>query len=160
MRFNNPRLIRQFTMSFLVLAGLCAGLHFSVLSRAGQAKEFTAEQVVESAIAIAGNGFGRAVLTQIRRNGLERGRQTRIGADGRLEESRYELRFVRGDKPEKDKIRLDNKSPQSEYSLIWGEGRLFGIINGSAFTPRADAAADFLSQQAHSIDALIRYKEN
>src|SRR5262249_9819193 len=90
----------------------------------------------------------------------ERGRQTRIAADGRTEESRYELRFVRGDKPDKDKYRLDNKSPQSEYSLIYDDGHLFGIINGAAFTPRAEAAADFISQQAHSIDALLRYKEN
>ncbi|HVS20255.1 MAG TPA: hypothetical protein VHD88_00330, partial [Pyrinomonadaceae bacterium] len=99
-------------------------------------------------------------LNQIRRNGIERGRQTRVGADGRAEENRYELRFVRGDKSEKDKIRIDNKTPQAEYSLIYGEGRIFGIINGSPFTPRADATAAFTSQQAHSIDALLRYKEN
>src|SRR6476646_8205973 len=37
----------------------------------------TAEQVAESAIAVAGNGFGRAVLAQIRRNGLEVGKETR-----------------------------------------------------------------------------------
>jgi len=34
------------------------------------------------------------------------------------------------------------------------------IINGASFTPRSDAAADFISEQAHSIDALLRYKEN
>ena len=33
-------------------------------------------------------------------------------------------------------------------------------IAGSTFTPRADATADFLAQQAHSIDTLLRYKEN
>lgn len=120
----------------------------------------TAEQIAEGVILIAGNGFGRGVLNQIRRNGIERGRSTRITGDGRSEEARYELRFVRGDKSEKDKVRLDNKTPQAEYSLIYGEGRIFGIINGSPFTPRAEASADFLSQQAHSIDALLRYKEN
>ncbi|MDX6577603.1 MAG: hypothetical protein QOE96_3556, partial [Blastocatellia bacterium] len=61
---------------------------------------------------------------------------------------------------EKDKIRLDTKSPQTDYSLVSVGGRIFGIINGSVFTPRADATADFISQQAHSIDALLRYKEN
>src|SRR5262249_16483546 len=80
--------------------------------------------------------------------------------DGRAEETRYELRFVHGDKPEKDKFRVDNKTAQTEYSLVWGEGRLFGIINGATFTPRADATAEFISNQAHSIDALLRYKEN
>ena len=123
-------------------------------------KEATAEQVAESVIIIAGNGAGRAMLNQIRKNGLERGRETHTSADGRAEEIRYELRFVHGDKPDKDKVRLDSKTPQAEYSLVYGEGRLFGIINGATFTPRADAAADFIAQQAHSIDALLRYKEN
>ena len=120
----------------------------------------TAEQVVEGAIAIAGNGFGRAVLTQIRKNGIERGKETRTRPDGRAEETRYEMRFVHGEKPDQDKIRIDNKTAQTEYSLVWGAGRLFGIINGATFTPRADTAAEFLSQQTHSIDALLRYKEN
>lgn len=125
-----------------------------------QGKEATAEQVVESAIAVAGNGFGRVILTQIRRNGLEIGKETRMRPDGRSEESRYERRFVFGDKPEKDKVRVDSKTPQAEYTLVYGEGRLFGIINGATFTPRPDTAADFISQQAHSIDSLLRYKEN
>ncbi len=120
----------------------------------------TAEQITEAAILMAGGGGGRAALTQIRKNGLERGRETRTGADGKPEEVRYELRFVHGDKTEKDKIRLDNKTPQNEASLISSEGRLFGIINGVTYAPRAEAAADFLSRQAHSIDALLRYKEN
>jgi hypothetical protein len=121
---------------------------------------YTAEQIAEGAILITGNGFGRVALDQIRRNGIERGRLTRIMGDGRSEEARYELRFVRGDKSEKDKVRLDNKTAQAEYSLIYGAGRIFGIINGSPFTPRAEASADFIAQQAHSIDALLRYKEN
>jgi hypothetical protein len=130
------------------------------LSPAQQPKEYTADQIAESAIIVAGSGLGRALLSQIRKNGLERGRQTRTGSDGRAEETRYELRFVHGDKPDKDKVRLDSKTAQAEYSLVYGEGRLFGIINGATFTPRADTAADFIAQQAHSIDALLRYKEN
>ena len=132
----------------------------SLVTRAQEPKGFTAEQITEAVIALAGNGFGRVSLNQIRRNGIERGRLTRILSDGRSEEARYELRFVRGDKSEKDKVRIDNKTPQAEYSLIYGEGRIFGIINGSPFTPRAETSADFISQQAHSIDSLLRYKEN
>jgi hypothetical protein len=144
----------------LILVASGGGLYLNSIANAEQAKEVTAEQVAESAIAVAGNGFGRAVLTQIRRNGLEVGKETRIRPDGKSEESRYELRFVHGDKPEKDKVRLDSKTPQAEYSLIYGEGRLFGIVNGATFAPRPDTAADFISSQAHSIDALLRYKEN
>lgn len=120
----------------------------------------TAENIAEGAILVAGSGAGRAVLTQIRKNGLERGREVRTAADGRSEEIRYELRFIHGEKIDKDKVRLDSKTPQAEYTLVYGDGKLFGIINGATFTPRADAAADFIAQQAHSIDALLRYKEN
>jgi hypothetical protein len=153
-------LFRSMTVSAVLLA-VTAGIVLPIpASRADDPKTPTAEQIAETVIAVAGNGLGRAVLTQIRRNGLERGRLTRITSEGRSEEARYELRFVRGEKSEKDKVRLDNKTPQTEFSLIYGEGRIFGIINGSIFTPRAEASAEFISQQAHSIDALLRYKEN
>ena len=112
---------------------------------------------MESAILIYGT---RPVLEQIRRNGLEKGKITKFTPDGKIEESNYESRFVRGENLDKDKIRLDQKLPTMEYSLIFGAGKLWGIINGAAFTPRQDAAANFLSQHRHSIDCLLRYKEN
>ncbi len=145
--------LTAFSICFCLLGG-------SWIIRADDPKALTAEQIAEGVILIAGNGYGRAGLNQIRRNGIERGRSTRMMEDGRSEEARYELRFVRGDKSEKDKVRVDNKTAQSEYSMIYGAGRIFGIINGSPFTPRAEASADFISQQTHSIDALLRYKEN
>jgi hypothetical protein len=152
--------VRYLALTLSVLAVLCASVAFTPPARADQQKEVTAEQVAETAIVVAGSGAGRALLTQIRKNGLERGRETRTAPDGRSEESKYELRFVHGEKTDKDKVRLDSKTPQAEYSLVYGEGHLFGIINGATFTPRADAAAEFIAQQAHSIDALLRYKEN
>lgn len=119
---------------------------------------FTAEQVVEAAI----YGYGsRPVLTQVRRNGVERGRICKPTCDdGKVEEASYERRFVRGDNMDKDKIRLDQKMPTLEYSLVYGDGKLWGIINGASFTPRQDAASTFLSQHRRSIDNLLRYKEN
>ena len=119
-------------------------------------KAFTAEQVAESTIFIYGS---RPVLQQIRRNGVERGRIVQAMPDGKTEESSYERRFVRGENPEKDKIRLDQKLPSLEYSLVFGDGQLWGIINGAAFKPRADAASAFISQHRHSIETLLRYKE-
>ena len=118
--------------------------------------EFTAEQIVESVILIYGT---RPALDHIRRNGIERGKITRYNPEGNPEEANYERRFIRGDSLDKDKIRLDQKLPTMEYSLIFQDGKLSGIINGAAFTPRQDATASFISQHHHSIDSLLRYKE-
>src|SRR5216683_4317502 len=101
--------LAAFAICFCLLGG-------SLIIRADDPKALTAEQIAEGVIVIAGNGYGRAVLNQIRRNGIERGRSTRIMEDGRSEEARYELRFVRGDKSEKDKVRIDNKTAQAERS--------------------------------------------
>lgn len=120
-------------------------------------KNYTAEQIAESAIFIYGS---RPILQQIRRNGIERGRITRNMTDGKIEEATYERVFVRGDSLDKDRIRIDQKMPTLEYSLVFGDGRLWGLINGAAFTPRQDAAAAFLSQHRHSIESFLRYKEN
>jgi hypothetical protein len=120
----------------------------------------TAEQVAETVILIYGGGGGRVVLDQIRRNGVERGKLTRTASDGRIEESSYEQRFVRGATAEKDKIRVDQKMPTMEYALVFDAGQIWGIINGAVFTPKQDAAAEFISQTQHGIDTLLRYKEN
>jgi len=123
------------------------------------AKNPTAEMVVETSIFVFGS---RPLLDQIRRNGVERGRVCKPTCEvpGKTEEATYERRFVRGEKSEKDKVRVDQKMPTLEYSLIYGGGRLWGVINGTTFTPREDAANTFLSQHRHSIDSLLRYKEN
>lgn len=118
--------------------------------------KFTAEQIVESVILVYGT---RPALEHIRRNGIERGKLTRFNPEGNPEETNYERRFVRGDNLDKDKIRLDQKLPTMEYSLIFDDGKLWGLINGASFTPRQDATADFISQHHHSIDSLLRYKE-
>src|SRR5262249_30204427 len=118
--------------------------------------KFTAEQIVESVILIYGTRPG---LEQIRRNDVERGKITRYPAEGNPEETDYEQRFVRGENVDKDKIRLDQKLPTMEYSLVFEDGKMWGIINGAAFTPRQDAMTNFISQHHHSIDSLLRYKE-
>jgi len=118
---------------------------------------FTAEQISEGVIIAYGS---RPALEQIRRNGVERGRVTRNMPEGATEESNYERRFVRGENLDKDKIRLDQRLPTMEYSLVYGGGKIWGLINGTAFTPREDTAASFLSQHHHSLDSLLRYKEN
>ena len=143
-----------------LFAGVAGLLPRTVVQAAGDddnKKNATAEQVAETVVAIYG---GREGLKQIRRNGVERGRVTRINSEGRPEESSYERRFMRGENSEKDKVRLDQKLPTMEFSLVYGSGNTFGISNGSAFTPREDLIVDFNGQIWHGIDALLRYKEN
>jgi hypothetical protein len=126
-------------------------------ARAQGKNNYTAEQIVETTIGIYGTRPG---LAQVRRNGWERGKITSVTDDGRTEDSTYERRFVRGESIEKDKVRLDQKTPTQEYSLVYTDGKTFGLIKESSFTPRESAATSFLSQMWHGIDALLRYKEN
>jgi len=165
-------------MVLFALLLACAGTHFSVTRAQQQTptkradnkkvqttekldknqKNYTAEQIAESSIYLYGS---RSLLAQIRRNGVERGRICKPTCEaGKTEEAAFERRFVRGDSMDKDKIRLDQKMPTLEYSLIYGDGRLWGIINGSSFIPRQDATNTFLAQHRHSLDTLLRYKEN
>jgi hypothetical protein len=123
-------------------------------------KNPTAEQVAETVILIYGLPYGRPVLNQVRRNGVENGRVTRTDGEGRTEEISYEQRFVHGENFEKDKIRLDTKTPAMEFAIVYNAGQVWGVINGTPFTPREDATKGFLSQAHHGIEALLRYKEN
>ena len=147
---------------FLALIALCALIVLPAVPTGARAvsaddKTFTAEQLVESVILVYGSRPG---LEHIRRNGLERGKLTKFNAQCSAEEANYERRFIRGEILETDKVALDQKLPTMEYSLVYGGGKLWGLINGAAFTPRQDAASNFLSQHLHSIDSLLRYKEN
>src|SRR5438105_1134454 len=84
----------------------------------------TAEQVAELVVFAYGS---RAGLAQIRRSGVERGKITRTSADGRPEEISYARTFKRGETFDKDKIRLDQRMPSIEYSLIYSGGKVFGL---------------------------------
>lgn len=117
----------------------------------------TAEQVAETVILVHGV---RERLAQVRRSGVERGRISRTTDDGRTEEITYERSFKRGESAEKDKIRLDQKRPNIEYALVYNEGRVFGVLRGTAFTPRQDDVSVFLADTRHGVDTLLRYKEN
>jgi len=129
----------------------------SARAQAKDAKLPTAEQVAELVIIYFGQ---RPVLQQVRRTGIERGAITRTKEDGGKEEISYERRFMRGDSSDKDKVRVDQKTPAAEFSLLFNEGRLSGIINGVSFTPREDVQNEFLDLAHHDIDTLLRYKEN
>jgi hypothetical protein len=149
---------RRFINIALILT-LLAGVGLTPLSTlaAEDEKTPTAEGLAEYIILVYGS---RERMAQVRRNGVENGKLTRIGGDGKTEEATFQRRFMRGESLEKDRIRLDQKTPNLEYSLVYGDGRTWGLLNGATFTPRADTTAEFLAQSWHGLDALLRYKEN
>lgn len=117
----------------------------------------TPEQVAETVVLIFGSREG---MKQIRRSGVERGKITRLNAEGKSEEIDYERSFKRGETFDKDKIRLDQRMPSLDYSLIYNEGHVIGVLRGSTFTPRQQDVSTILLDRTHGLDALLRYKEN
>jgi hypothetical protein len=117
----------------------------------------TAEQVAETVVLVYGS---RPMLAQIRRTGVERGRITRTGQDGRPEEISYERTFKRGETYEKDKIRFDQRLSSLQYSLVLNDGRVTGVLRGTPFTPKQEDVTSMMTDRVHGIDALLRYKES
>jgi hypothetical protein len=117
----------------------------------------TAEQVAETVVLVYGTRPG---LQQIRRTGVERGKLTRTAADGRPEEITYERTFKRGETFEKDKVRLDQRMSSIEYSLVFNDGRVTGLLRGTPFTPKQEDVSWLTAERVHGIDALLRYKES
>ena len=150
-------MLRRFALFALATALIVSNAPAFAGSAAVQDKTPTAEQIAETVVYVYGSRPG---LQQVRRNGIERGRLKRTNDEGGAEEGTYERRFVRGEDPGKDKVRLDRKMPTTEYALVYGGGRVWGITNETSFTPRQEATTDFLAQLHHDIDALLRYKEN
>lgn len=120
-------------------------------------QNLTAEGIAETVVLVYGS---RVMLQQIRRTGVERGRITRAGSDGSPQEIVYERAFKRGDTFEKDKIRLDQRMPTIQYSLIYTDGRVTGMLRGTPFTPKEEDVTTLLTERVHGIDALLRYKES
>ncbi|HEX5707526.1 MAG TPA: hypothetical protein VFX96_09540 [Pyrinomonadaceae bacterium] len=123
----------------------------------GKGAEPSAETIAETVVFVYGS---RPVLDQVRRTGVERGRVSRTTPEGAVEEISYERSFKRGETSEKDKVRLDQRKPTVEYSLIYTEGRVLGVIRGTSFTPRQEEVSEFHSQRRHGLETLLRYKEN
>lgn len=117
----------------------------------------TAEQVAETVVLVYGSRPG---LAQIRRTGVERGTVTRTGQDGRPETITYERIFKRGETFDKDKVRLDQRLSTLQYSLVFSEGHVTGILRGTPFTPKQEDISSLMTERAHGLDTLLRYKES
>lgn len=121
---------------------------------------FTAEQIAESVIFIYGNGGGRAVLDQIRKTTLERGRIETTKPDGGVDRATFQRWVIRGENSMKDRVRYELDLPDARYSMVSKDEKIFGIFNDSTFSPREDATIAFQNQTFRGLDALLRYKEN
>ncbi|HXG86073.1 MAG TPA: hypothetical protein VNI84_18785 [Pyrinomonadaceae bacterium] len=127
---------------------------------ADAAKNVTAEQVAESTILIYGNLSGRALLNQIRKTSLERGRISVVNAEGKTEQANYERWVLRADALDKERIRFEQEFPNAKYALVYNNDKIFGLYNESVFTPREDALKSFENQIWRGLEGLLRYKEN
>ena len=123
-------------------------------------KNLTIEQVMESTVFTYGFPGGRALLNQIRKTTLERGRATYTAADGKVETATYQRYIIRAETLPKEKIRLDQDFPTARYSLVFNDEKIYGIYNNTIFAPRDDAAKAFENQITRGIEAFLRYKEN
>jgi hypothetical protein len=123
-------------------------------------QNFTAEQIVESAIVVYAFPGGRPVLDQIRKTTFERGKTLVVNAEGKTESASYQKWVIRGASLGKEKLRLDQEFPGVRYSMIQNEEKIFGVFNDSVFAPREDASKSFQNQIYRGLDGFLRYKEN
>ena len=124
------------------------------------AKNPTADVVAESVIYIYGAGGGRAVLNQIRKTALERGKISIVNSEGKTDRATYQKWTQRAETLNKEKIRFDQEYPTARYALIFNDQKIFGVVDDQIFTPRDDASRAFENQIVHGLEALLRYKEN
>jgi len=130
------------------------------VSAKGAAKAVTAEQIAESAIFIYGFGGGRAVLNQIRKTAIERGKVSVLNGEGKTDNATYQRWTQRAENLKKEKVRLDQEFPTARYSLVFNDEKIFGIVDDRVFAPREDASKAFENQIVHGLETLLRYKEN
>lgn len=121
---------------------------------------FTAEQIAETVIIFTAYPGGREALKQVRSKGIERGKFRRTIPNTPAEEYTYERKFIRGEDMNKDRVRIDQRTPSLDYALVFSQGNVWGIINNTIFAPRQDIARTFNHQLWYSLESLLRYKEN
>lgn len=132
----------------------------ATLSAKEAAKNPSAEVLAESSIFIYGLGGGRAVLNQIRKTAIERGKMSLLNTEGKTDQVTYQRWTQRAETLNKEKIRLDQEFPSVRYSLVFNDEKVFGVLDDQVFTPREDASRTFQNQILHGLEALLRYKEN
>jgi hypothetical protein len=123
-------------------------------------QSITGEQVAESVVLVYGGFRGRETLNQIRKTTIERGKLIQNNTNGTFNNASYERRISRGESVYKDKVRLDQKFSNAEFSLIHNDSKIFGLFGDTIFKPKNEAMVAFQNQMFRGTEALLRYKEN
>ena len=129
----------------------------SKLAKDKQTQALNAEQITEVVIYAYG---GRAGMAQIRKTELLRGKLTRYLPENKTEEISYEARVLRGESIEKDRLRLDQKSPTFDFAMVLNQNKVYGMLGDTVFQPRQELVRTFQTNLWRGIEALLRYKEN
>jgi hypothetical protein len=160
---GNYRVLLRYKLLTLVVLAVFSGFVFGQDNKLKKPDKnapvaaITAEQVAESVILVYGT---RLNLAQVRKTTIENGKISVFNADGTTDKAIYAKRIIRGDNSFKDKIRLDQKFPSSDFALIYNAEKVVGIFNDTVFTPKKETTEAFQNQMFHGLEALLRYKEN
>jgi hypothetical protein len=121
-------------------------------------QSLTGETVAEGVILFYG---ARENLSQIRKTTIERGKLAINNSDGSIDNVNYEKRILRGESINKDRIRNDLEFVNARYAMIYNNEKIFGLYNNETFfNPKPEDVTSFQNQMYHSVEALLRYKEN
>ena len=146
--------------SFILLTILILTSASFAVAQDAKGKIDNPETIAEGLIIIYSGYRGRDGMNQIRKTTVELGTLKISNADGTTDKAKYERYIVRGDDLYKERNRLEQDFPNSKFSLIYDGEKTFGLLNNTVFSPRDAVAKDFQNQIWHSIEGLLRYKEN
>jgi hypothetical protein len=179
-KFEEKKLVFLHFKSFILAASLIFGGAFGIFAQAiapqstpvkedkkenkqskSNSAALSAEQIAELSVFVYGRLVGgRQGLNQIRKTAVERGKIVVNNPDGTTENANYEMRTMRGESLDKEKIRFDQEFPSSRFALVYSDNKIVGLFNDSVFTPREEASRAFQNQIWRGLEALLRYKEN
>lgn len=135
---------------------LAGGLLARPVGAARADKNVKPEDVVERTINFYG---GRPALYAIQRNGILRGQLTLTTPEG-AREGRTTTKFIRKEKMADDLVMLDLELPGTRFIIGFDGKQTWALHNGEAQEPSPETVKTFRASQAHSYEALLRYKEN
>lgn len=114
------------------------------------------EEVAERAIAAYGS---RAALYTVQRNGILRG-QIKFFSQHGVSEGRTVVKFIRKPKLAEDLLMLDLELPGTKFIIGFDGKQVWTLNNGEVQDPPPETVAAFRGPHSHSVEAILRYKEN